>query len=116
MIEVHIDGTAVLGELILIGNGKLYGGSFEVFPDAKLDDSRLDICVLKQANFPTLLRIAPRLLFQRRVPAAMVKRFTAGTFELKSDCPAGLELDGEWAGSLPARISLLPCKLRLAVP
>jgi diacylglycerol kinase family enzyme len=27
-----------------------------------------------------------------------------------------LELDGEWAGHLPATISLVPRKLRLAVP
>jgi YegS/Rv2252/BmrU family lipid kinase len=116
MIELHIDGTAVSGELILIGNGKLYGGSFEIFPDAKLDDGQLDICLLKQANFPSFLRIAPRLLLQRRVPAAMVQHFTASTFELKSDRPAALELDGEWAGHLPATISLVPRKLRLAVP
>ena len=116
VIKLHIDGAVIPGELILIGNGRLYGGSFEIFPDAKLNDGRLQICVLAQADFPSLLRIAPRLLLQRRVPERMVKRFTGAAFELTSDQPAALELDGEWAGHLPATISLLPRRLRLAVP
>jgi len=116
LIQLHVDGTITPGELILIGNGKLYGGSFEVFPAAKLNDGRLDICLLTKANFPSLLRIAPRLLLQQHVPETMVTRFTAATFELKSDQPAALELDGEWAGNLPATISLSPRKLRLAAP
>jgi YegS/Rv2252/BmrU family lipid kinase len=116
VIQLHVNGTVTPGELILIGNGKLYGGSFEIFPAAKLNDGQLDICVLRQAHFPNLLRLAPRLLLRRHVPESMVKRFTAVTFELKSDQPAALELDGEWAGNLPATISLLPRKLRLAIP
>ena len=115
-ITLQVNGLTVRGELILIGNGKLYGGSFNIFPKARLDDGRLDLCVLARAGFKNLLRFAPSVLLTGEVPERLVQRFTADTFELSADQPAALELDGEWAGNLPATVTVEPGKLRLAVP
>jgi YegS/Rv2252/BmrU family lipid kinase len=116
VIEVHVNGQVARGELILIGNGKLYGGSFQVFPGAKLDDGQLDLCVLPRANFQNLFRLGPGLLLSGQVSERLVQRFTAATFELRSAEPAALELDGEWAGHLPVTLTMEPGKLRMAVP
>ena len=115
-ITLRVDGQSATGELVLIGNGRLYGGPFEVFPGADLRDGLLDICVLPRANGLALLRCAAGLLARRRLPAGVAQHFRASTFELAGGGPAAFELDGEWAGILPATFFLARGRLRVAVP
>jgi YegS/Rv2252/BmrU family lipid kinase len=104
------------GELILLGNGKLYGGRFEIFSAANLQDGLLDVCVFPRANLGTLLRCAPGLLWQKKLPEKSVRRVSAATIKLSSTAPAAFELDGEWVGQLPATFSIESQKLRVIVP
>ncbi|MGH7953148.1 MAG: diacylglycerol/lipid kinase family protein [Limisphaerales bacterium] len=104
------------GELILIGNGKFYGGPFEIFPQADLRDGLLDICIFPRVDFPTLFRCAPHFLIRQKLPEKMVRRFRAANFELSGETAAAFELDGEWIGNLPATFSVEREKLRVIVP
>ncbi len=101
------------GELVLVGNGKFYGGPFEIFPEAGLSDGLLDICVLPRVNWPVLLRCAPGFVARRKFPETLVRRFRAAAFELSSDATAAFELDGELAGRLPVKFSVERGKLRV---
>ena len=115
-ITVRAAGRELAGELVLIGNGRLYGGSFEILPAADLRDGLLDICVFPRCNWITLLGCAPGLLFRRRLPEGAVQRVRAATFELTGDPAAAFELDGEWAGRLPVTFAVEREKLRVIVP
>ena len=115
-ITVRAGDTVLGGELVLIGNGSLYGGSFEILPEARLQDGILDVCVFPKVNLPALLRCAPSFLLRRRLPEKMVRRLRADKFELSSQTPAAFELDGEWVGHLPVTFSVEREKLRVAVP
>jgi diacylglycerol kinase (ATP) len=115
-ITVRTDGREIGGELVLIGNGRFYAGSYGVFPAANLRDGLLDLCVFPRINWGTSFRCVPSLLTRRRLPEAAVKRVRAATFELAGESPAAFELDGEWAGSLPATFSVEREKLRVIVP
>ena len=115
-ITARVNGQNATGELILIGNGRYYGGPLEIFPQADLRDGLLDICILPRANWLTLLRCAPGLLARRQLPARAAQRFRAAAFELTSDILASFELDGEWVGNLPATFSVAREQLRVAVP
>lgn len=115
-ITVCADGQKISGELVLLGNGKLYGGQYEIFPAADYANGLLDACVFPRANLWTLLRCAPGCLLRRKLPEKMVRRLRAGKIELTSATPASFELDGEWVGNLPATFSIEPKKLRIVVP
>ncbi|MGH8023905.1 MAG: diacylglycerol/lipid kinase family protein, partial [Limisphaerales bacterium] len=54
-------GDSFRGEWVMIGNGKLYGGGFRIFPQADFNDGLLDVCIFSRADFPALLRSGPRL-------------------------------------------------------
>jgi diacylglycerol kinase (ATP) len=101
------------GELVMIGNGKLYGGTFHIFPDAEFNDGLLDVCVIPRTDFWTLLFCGPGLLLRSKLPERMVKRFRAASFELSGDESAAFQLDGEGIGHLPARFSVGGEKLRV---
>jgi YegS/Rv2252/BmrU family lipid kinase len=115
-ITARADGQNLTGELVLVGNGRLYGGAFGIFPQADLHNGLLDVCVFPRANWPALLRCAASLLVRRRLPESLVRRFRAGTFELAGETTAAFELDGEWIGHLPATFSVECERLRVVVP
>ncbi len=103
---------ALEGELVMIGNGKLYGG-FNIFPQADLHDGLLDVCIVPRTDFKMLFGCAPNLLLRQRLPEKLVKRFRAPVFEVTTGTAAGFQLDGEGIGQLPAKFSLSPEKLRV---
>jgi YegS/Rv2252/BmrU family lipid kinase len=106
-------GQKFAGELVLVGNGKFYGGPFEIFPGADLCDGMLDVCVLPRVNWPVLLRCAPDFVARRQLPEKLARRFRAAAFELSGDATALFELDGELSGNLPAKFSVEREKLRV---
>jgi YegS/Rv2252/BmrU family lipid kinase len=109
-------GNSATGELVLIGNGRLYGGQYRVFPQADLRDGLLDVCVFPRVNWFTLARCGPSLLLSGTLPAAVRQVFQAETLTLSSPSRAPLEVDGELVGHLPATFSLHRARLRVIVP
>jgi diacylglycerol kinase (ATP) len=114
-ITVRANGQNVTGELVLVGNGRFYGGSFAILPLADLRDGRLDICVLPRVNWTALLRSLPGLLLRGKLPASVAQHLSAETFELTSETAAAFELDGEWVGKLPVTFSIEREKLHVVV-
>jgi len=115
-LTVRADGKKLDGELALLGNGKFYGGSFEIFPGADLGNGLLDACLFPRVNVPAFLGHAPGFLLRRKFAEEKVQRLRAAKIELTSETPAAFELDGEWVGNLPATFSVEPKKLRVVVP
>ena len=111
------DGTRSLrGELVLVGNGRLYGGDFRVFPDASLTDGKLDVCVFPKADWWTLLKCGFPLLLTGKPPASAVIRMSATSFTVVGKATARFEVDGELGGKLPARFGIQCSALRVICP
>jgi diacylglycerol kinase (ATP) len=104
------------GQLVLAGNGRLYGGSFDVFPQAALTDGLIEVCIFPCVSWPVLIRCGITLLLSGRLPENVVTRLRAKSFELSGASTVWTEVDGELAGPLPARFSVLPATLRVLVP
>ena len=115
-ITVQAGARTMAGELVLIGNGQLYGGAFNIFPAARLDSGIFELCSVPRMDWWTLLRCAPGLLLRGTLPAHAVQRLMASRFTLSSPTPAAFELDGDWIGHLPVEFGLEPQALRVAVP
>jgi YegS/Rv2252/BmrU family lipid kinase len=115
-IIVRAEGWQIGGELVLIGNGHLYGGPLGIFPLADLRDGLLEICVFPRVNWLVFLRCLPDFVARQRLPESVVRRVRATAFELDGEPVAAFELDGEWIGRLPATFSVEREKLRVIVP
>lgn len=118
LIRAAGDAASATGQLVLVGNGRLYGGRFEIFPDADLRDGQLEVCVFPRADWLGLARCGLPLLVNGRVPETAVRRFRAR--EVRLECvggeQAGFEVDGEWAGRLPVTFRAESRRLRVLVP
>lgn len=115
-ITVSGGGHSAVGELVLIGNGRLYGGQYRLFPRADLRDGLLDVCVFPRANWLTLGRCGPSLLLSGSLPASVPMHFQADSLTLSSPAVTPLEVDGELIGHLPATVTLQRARLRVMIP
>lgn len=112
---VHGGGSET-GELVLVGNGRYYGGKFRVHPLADLSDGWLHVAVFTKANWLTLIRSAGMFALGWDLPAGVAKCFRATDFTITSETPTPLEVEGENIGHLPAKFSIQPKKLRVITP
>lgn len=115
-IKVTADGQSLVGELVLIGNGKFYGGNYRVFPKADLRDGLLDVRVFPKVNWFTLARCGPQLVLTGSIPDASATQVCGKTIRLESEGRTPVEIDGELAGVLPATFSIEPLRLRVVAP
>jgi YegS/Rv2252/BmrU family lipid kinase len=104
------------GELVLLGNGRYYGGSFEFFPRASLRDGCLDVCILPKVSLWSALQGALGMATGRVHRFWPVRHFRSPTVTLRGSGRIGFQLDGEYAGELPATFSVLSQALRVIVP
>jgi diacylglycerol kinase (ATP) len=115
-ITVAAGTRTATGELVLIGNGRYYGGKFVLFPRADLRDGVLDVTVFARVRWQDLAARGWGLLSQRLLEQSGVANFQAETVSLSSTNVVSFQLEGENVGSLPARFSLQRLKLRVVVP
>jgi diacylglycerol kinase family enzyme len=113
LIEVVVPGQTAVGELVLFGNGRLYGGNYRLFPDADLCDGLVDVCVFPKAGWMTLLRCGPAVLVRGLLPENAVRRLRARSVTFRSASRVPFELDGELAGCLPMTLTVQPKALRV---
>lgn len=104
------------GGLVLIGNGRLYGGPFRIFPKADLRDGLLEVCIFPRVNWGILVRCGGPLLLRGCLPASVAEAFQSDGVTLTSPEPTPLEVDGELLGQLPAKFSISRSRLRVLVP
>src|SRR5436190_7300156 len=115
-ISTELDSQPMTGEQVLIGNGRFYGGPFAVFPEAKLTDGLLDVCVFPRMTWGTLLACSWGLVTGRLHKSGGAQHFQAESFSLTAPTRTALELDGEWVGELPARFTVQRQMLHAIVP
>jgi diacylglycerol kinase (ATP) len=115
-IEISNGTQTESGELILIGNGKLYGGNFPILHKGDLQDGVLDAIVLKKVNWQSLPGHLWDWLSGRIYKPGGSIYLQGAEFILKSKTRAVLQLEGELVGELPAKITVQPGILRVVVP
>lgn len=115
-IVVTDDALEAQGELVLLGNGRFYGGAFEVFPGADLSDGKVDAAVLPRITSRVVGACCWAAATNRWAHLRCVERFKAPKLRLASSQRVPLEVDGEPVGVLPATLAVQPLALNVIVP
>ena len=115
-VSVRAGGRSVEGELVLVGNGRFYGGEVAVFPHASLRDGRLDVRVFPRVTFLTLCRFGLAWLRRRPLGRSVAAHLQGACLELASPAPVPVEVDGDNVGHLPATFTVPRERLRVLVP
>lgn len=103
---------------VSVCNGRFFGGGMLVAPEARLDDGLFDVVVWKGLGLADLA-LKRRMLYDGshvRLPQTEVLRARTLEAEPVGEARVLLDVDGDPAGLLPARFTLLPGALRVRVP
>lgn len=111
-----VDGPAREGSFVLVGNGRLYGGPFVLFKDARPDDGLLDVLVFQNQGHWDLLRYVQAIAFGSHPGLPDVEYFQTRGLRLMSRDYVPVEIDGELTGALPYEFGFSPRKLPVIVP
>lgn len=113
----EIDGKKEEKELILltIGNGTTFGGGFKLMPEAKIDDSLLEVCAI--GKLAPLLRFlnVNKLSNGTHGKMDMVHFYQADTVRVGENPLLFAHIDGERMGQPPFELKVLPGALKLRV-
>lgn len=109
-----VDGSNLhQGLLAVVANGRFFGGGFEVCPDADILDGKLDVMMVASTRWQI-----PKIFQLLRTGSHMnsPNLICSQSSKLKIVCnaPAPVELDGEYVGSTPIDINILPGAIRVA--
>ncbi|MDD5066655.1 MAG: diacylglycerol kinase family lipid kinase [bacterium] len=99
--------------LIDVANGTTFGGGFKLTPDARVDDGELDVCWIKAMGILGRYINMPKVTRGEHVHLDVVRmmRIKAITIESNEDTVA--HMDGEFIGSGPFHIKVLPGFIRI---
>lgn len=104
------------GELIIIGNGKFYGGSYPVLHKSDAQDGVLDACVFEKVNWQTLPGYIWDWAWGKLYKPGVIAYLQGSELRLTSPGRTCLQLEGELVGELPAELTVRQKALRVVVP
>lgn len=115
-ISVRTERRAFEGEAItvVLANGQYFGAGVNIAPRATLMDGVLDVQVftVSKARIPLLYRKATRGL---HLGDPGVQRYRAAEVTVETSSPWPIEVDGDYLGETPVRVSVLPGALRFKI-
>jgi diacylglycerol kinase (ATP) len=110
---IEHDGAAMV---VAFANAPAYGDGVKIAPRARLDDSKLDICVVENMGKARLLRLFPSVYSGSHLSIPEVKYFQTERLRLETERPMDVYADGEYVCRTPVEVSVERAALRVIVP
>ena len=117
-VRLQLDEGAPVAQttaMTAVMNGRAFGGSFHVCPDARADDGELDLLIADGVGRLAILGLVPRIMRGAHVGHPRLRLARARRVLMESDAPLLVEADGEIAFDDARRleIEVMPNALRV---
>jgi len=117
VLRVEVEGQKeIKGAMVLIGNGRHYGGPFQFFPKADMADGLLDVCVFPKSGPLDLLWYLQAVLLGGPDSLPEVTYLQVASLKVQAEEKVALEVDGEYCGETPVEFRVVPKGLEVVVP
>jgi len=101
--------------LAAFANAPYYGDGMHVAPRAKMDDGKLDLCLINPLNRLKLLSVFPSVYFGRHLAIEEVEYLQTERVRVDSPSPVEIYADGEHVCATPVEIGVEPAALKVIV-
>ena len=91
------------------------GKAMRIAPNAKFDDGKIDLIIVRNASKTELLKLFPKLFTGEHVKSKLVECRQVQKFSIISDENSSLIIDGELIGSTPVHVTMEPKKINVLV-
>ena len=117
-VTVSFEGGHRRGPMhdVIVANGRWHGGGMKLAPDAQPDDGLFDVVLIGDVTKLDFVTTSPKLYSGRHVGHPRVEVLRGAAVDVDAVVPLPLELDGEVAGTTPARYEVVPRALRVRTP
>jgi diacylglycerol kinase (ATP) len=102
--------------LAAIANTPCYGGGVKIAPKAKLDDGKLDLCIVRAMDKLNLFCLFPTVYFGHHLISKKVEYGQTDRISIETEAPFDVYADGEYVGQTPAEFRVAPEALQVIVP
>ena len=103
---------------LAICNGTFYGGGMRMAPGAIVDDGSFNLTIVGDWSVLDKLLLSSKLYNGSIHSAKKVQNKLVRSVEIvprDGSAPAHIDIDGEWVGVLPLKITMIPSAIRLIV-
>jgi diacylglycerol kinase (ATP) len=107
-LTVDGDPLTIDAMLVVVGNGRWYGGGMKVLPQASLVDGAIDVCIVEALSKTAFLRAFPTVFAGRHTTHPKVRMLRAADVVIEANRGLQVYADGERVGPLPARFEVMP--------
>lgn len=101
------------GYSVIIGKASCYGGYYKITPMASLTEPMLDICLFKGGSRRDILRYTYGVLTGRHLNFEDVVYNKCKEIEVTSEGTVHVQIDGDYLGTLPAHLDIVPDAVRI---
>ncbi len=116
-VSININGRTDESEVFLIsvGNGVAMGGGFFLTPQAKIDDGKLDICIIRALNKREVFLNLPKATRGKHTTLKQVQMLQTEKLSVQSEKGIAVHADGELLGMdlKNLDISIIPSALEV---
>jgi diacylglycerol kinase (ATP) len=119
LARVRLDGKETEDRFLHVcaGNAEWAGGRMmRISPGARMDDGRLNLCLIRAKGRREILRNLPRLLRGTFPSQPGVTYLEGATLEVLDGVALPLQIDGTLEGVTPIRCRIRPGALQVAIP
>jgi diacylglycerol kinase (ATP) len=117
-MEMEVDGHKRTCSFVLLSKVRNYGGDFEIARDVTLFDNTFEAVVFEGRSSLPYVKYFAGMAVNRLagMKGVTVLRTDHARLTAPAGSPAYVQVDGEFAGHLPAEIRIVPDALTLLVP
>lgn len=117
-MQVEMDDVSIRDRMLMIimANGRYYGGGMQPAPGAVIDDGLLDVCVVRNVGKLKILRLFPRLIRGTHASIPQVSFHKTRRLSIQCDGEIAFNIDGEVERAQNAQVEIHARKLRVVVP
>jgi len=101
--------------LAAFANAAAYGGGMKIAPHAKMDDGKLDVCVVREIDKFKLFCLFPTVYFGRHLRMPEVEYFQTERLRIETEKPLDVYADGEYVCKTPVEVTVARAALRVIV-
>jgi diacylglycerol kinase (ATP) len=102
--------------LAAFANAPTYGGGMKIAPQAKLDDGKLDVCIVRDMDRFKLFCLFPTVYFGIHLSFDEVEYAQAERANLETEYPLDVYADGEYACQTPVEFAVARGALKVIIP
>ena len=116
------DGEIIEKKLTLtaIGNGKFCGGGFKSAPNARLNDGKMDVCIIDKVSRPTFIRLVGAYkdgtYLEKKLAKRIVKYKQTDHFKMEFEDMQPICIDGEIFEEKSIDFKVIPASFNFVIP